>query len=142
MTRLLAALLLATAALPCGGGAQVSPFSPDTLLQPPGGPRIVILGTPGEGVAALRLAVPLHEGPAEAGAGHILRELALRRMETDGKSWDVAIRDMAAGIHSYYTTPLGVVMRQDLFGPDAIFFTPDAYDWTIRIGAQPDAKQA
>lgn len=41
----------------------------------------MILGTPGEGVAALRLAVPLREGPAEAGAGHLLRELALRRME-------------------------------------------------------------
>lgn len=82
MTRLLAALLFATAALPCGANAQVSPFAPDTLLAPPGGPRIVMLGTPGEGVAALRLSVPLREGPAEAGAGRILRELALHRMET------------------------------------------------------------
>ncbi|HKJ02815.1 MAG TPA: hypothetical protein VJ997_10185 [Longimicrobiales bacterium] len=83
MTRLLAALLLVTAAVPGGVHArQVSTFAPDTLLQPPGGPRIVLLGTPGEGVAALRLSVPMREGPAEAGAGQILRALALRRMET------------------------------------------------------------
>lgn len=82
MTRLLAALLVATAALPGGTRVQASPFAPDTVLQPPGGPRIVMLGTPGEGVAALRLAVPLREGPTEAGAGQILRELALHRMET------------------------------------------------------------
>lgn len=82
MTRLLAALVLTTAALPGGARAQTSPFAPDTVLQPSGGPRIVMLGTPGEGVAALRLAVPLREGPAEVGAGQILRELALHRMET------------------------------------------------------------
>ncbi|HSG07658.1 MAG TPA: hypothetical protein VLA36_04860 [Longimicrobiales bacterium] len=82
MTRFLSALLVATAALPGGAAAQMSPFAPDTLLRPSGGPRIVMLGTPGEGVAALRLAVPLREGPAEAGAGEILRDLAVHRMET------------------------------------------------------------
>ena len=82
MTRLLAALLVATASVPFGARAQVAPFTPDTLLAPPGGPRIVLLSTPGEGVAALRLSVPLREGPVEAGAGQILRQLALHRMET------------------------------------------------------------
>jgi len=81
MPRLLAFLVL-TAVLPGGAYAQASPFAPDTLLEPPGGPRIVMLNTHGEGVAALRLAVPLREGAVEAGAGRILRELALQRMET------------------------------------------------------------
>jgi predicted Zn-dependent peptidase len=82
MTRLIGALLLATAILPHGALAQSSAFAPDTVLMPTGGPRILVLGTPGEGVAALRLAVPLTEGRAEAGAGQILRALALHHMET------------------------------------------------------------
>lgn len=59
-----------------------SPLVPDTVLAPPEGPRIVLLTSPGEGVAALRLAVPLRESPAEAGAGRLLRDLALERMRT------------------------------------------------------------
>lgn len=58
---------------------------------------------------------------------------ALRAMEDGGKPWDVAVRDLAAAIHSYYTTPLGMVMRQDLFGEDTIFITPDAYTWIERL---------
>ena len=60
---------------------NVSPFAPDTVVQPPGGPRIVIFGADQGGVAVLRLSVPLVEGPAEAGAGRMLAELALERME-------------------------------------------------------------
>lgn len=60
--------------------AATGPLTPDTVLTPPDGPRLVVLGTPGSGVAALRLHVPLVEGPAEAGAGSLIRELALDRM--------------------------------------------------------------
>ena len=89
MTRILGALLLLTA-LPVGVGGQVledrsaggSAFLPDTILTAPGGPRVVVLETPGEGVAALRLSVPFRESPMEAGAGQILRDMALHRMET------------------------------------------------------------
>lgn len=67
---------------------------------------------------------------------------ALRKLEDAGQSWDAAVRELAATIHSYYTTPLGIVLRQDLFGPEAIFFTPDAREWTA--GMKPttdDAKE-
>ncbi len=67
--------------------------------------------------------------------------LALRALEDGGKSWDVAIRDLAAGIHSYYTTPLGVVLRQNLFGEQTVFIMPDAHEWTARLRAAPTAKK-
>lgn len=54
---------------------------------------------------------------------------ALRKMEKEGKSWAGAIRDLAGYIHSYFTTPLGIIMRRDLFGQNAIFVSPDALDW-------------
>jgi predicted Zn-dependent peptidase len=83
--RLVRAAILAGALLPQAAGAQVaaaSPLAPDTVLEPAGGPRIVLLASPGVGVAALRLAVPLREGAAEAGAGRLLRDLALERMRS------------------------------------------------------------
>lgn len=55
---------------------------------------------------------------------------ALRELENRGTTWDAAIRELAGGMHSYYTTPLGVVMRQDLFGDQVVFISPDAYEWT------------
>jgi hypothetical protein len=66
---------------------------------------------------------------------------ALRALENGGKSWDVAIRDLAASIHSYYTTPLGILMRQELFEEQAVFITPDAREWTRRLRAAPAAKE-
>jgi hypothetical protein len=93
MIRSFAAVLIATAATAAplrgqapdttsgGAAAPRSPFLPDTVLTPPGGPRALLLGAPRQGVAALRLAVPLTEGPVEAGAAAVLRDLALERME-------------------------------------------------------------
>jgi len=54
----------------------------------------------------------------------------LRSIQQAGRTWEAALRELAAAIHSYYTTPLGIVMRQDLFGEAAVFVTPDAYEWT------------
>jgi hypothetical protein len=54
---------------------------------------------------------------------------ALRNLEMQGRTWEAAILSLAATIHSYYTTPLGIVMRHDLFGEQAVFFTPDALEW-------------
>lgn len=88
MLPILAALSLTAGAAqiagppPGSGSVQTDPFRPDTVLTPPAGPRIVLLGAPSGGVAALRLAVPLTESPAEAGVGMILRDLALARMES------------------------------------------------------------
>ncbi len=54
---------------------------------------------------------------------------ALRSLEGQGKRWDIAIHELAGTIHSYFTTPLGMVMRADLFGDGAIFVSPDAQEW-------------
>ena len=51
---------------------------------------------------------------------------ALRKVEDSGRSWQHAISDYAAYIHNYYTTPLGVLLRRDLFGEDSHFVTPAA----------------
>jgi hypothetical protein len=58
--------------------------------------------------------------------------LRLRALEDSGKSWDAAIHELAVQIHSYFTTPLGIVMRQDMFGDEVVFITPDAYEWTAK----------
>ncbi len=50
----------------------------------------------------------------------------LRKLEDTGRSWAQAIAEYAAYMHNYYTTPLGVVMRRDLFGDDCHFVTPAA----------------
>ena len=54
---------------------------PDTVLVVAGGPRVVLVNSLAGGIAALRLSVPLVEGPAEAGAGMALLDLALERMQ-------------------------------------------------------------
>jgi hypothetical protein len=53
----------------------------------------------------------------------------LRKIEGEGKPWITATRDYAGYIHAYYTTPLGIVMRRDLFGEAAVFLSPDAAEW-------------
>lgn len=51
---------------------------------------------------------------------------ALRKAEDSGRTWAQAIAEYAAYIHNYYTMPLGVVMRRDLFGDESHFVTPAA----------------
>lgn len=51
---------------------------------------------------------------------------ALRRMEDSGKPWTQALLEYSTYIHNYYTTPLGVVLRRDLFGDSSHFVTPSA----------------
>lgn len=68
--------------VPSGAIPARSSLAPDSVILSQDGPRIVLLATPGEGVAALRLSVPLMEGRAEAGAGFVLRDLAVDRMRS------------------------------------------------------------
>ncbi|MCK6457850.1 MAG: hypothetical protein L6Q92_15130 [Phycisphaerae bacterium] len=49
---------------------------------------------------------------------------ALREAEARGKTWAKAIDDYAGAIHAYYTTPLGILIRRDLFGDSAHFISP------------------
>ena len=51
---------------------------------------------------------------------------ALRKNEDNGHSWEYAINEYAAYTHNYYTMPLGVVLRRDLFGEAGHFVTPAA----------------
>ena len=60
---------------------------------------------------------------------------ALRAMEAAGKPWSVAISELAGQMHSYFTTPLGIVLRRDLFGDNSVFITPIAYEWIRRRDA-------
>jgi hypothetical protein len=62
---------------------------------------------------------------------------ALRASEGRGLSREAAAVGLAEAIHSYYTTPLGIVMRQDLFGSQAVFLTPDAYEWADQTRGRP-----
>jgi hypothetical protein len=51
---------------------------------------------------------------------------ALRKAEDGGRSWQQAIEEYGAYAHNYYTMPLGVVLRKDLFGEASHFVTPAA----------------
>lgn len=64
---------------------------------------------------------------------------ALRKMEGEGKTWATALRDLAGYIHAYFTTPLGIVMRRDLFGDAVVFLSPDADDWVQRAVGEAGA---
>ena len=46
---------------------------------------------------------------------------ALHKIQNTGQTSSQALLDYAAYIHNYYTMPLGVVMRKDLFGNEAHF---------------------
>jgi hypothetical protein len=65
---------------------------------------------------------------------------ALRALENAGQKWEAALQELAAAMHSYFTTPLGMVMRQDLFGSDAVFITPDAHTWTAQLKGRPATR--
>ncbi len=56
---------------------------------------------------------------------------ALRALEDSGRDWQSAIEEYASYIHNYYTTPLGVVIRRDIFGKASHFITPHAGDESI-----------
>jgi len=51
---------------------------------------------------------------------------ALRKIEESGQSWNYALSEYATYTHNYYTMPLGVILRKDLFGKDSHFVTPAA----------------
>jgi hypothetical protein len=67
---------------------------------------------------------------------------ALRKVEESGKTWQHAIAEYATYIHNYYTMPLGVVLRKDLFGEDSHFVTPPAGRTGWSIGAARDEGAA
>lgn len=50
-----------------------------SVLNPPGGPRVIRLSAPGSRLTTLRLSIPVEEGPAEAGTAQVLTLLGLER---------------------------------------------------------------
>lgn len=64
----------------------------------------------------------------------------LRDLEKQGKDWTAGINELASAIHSYYTTPLGMVLRRDLFADDVAFLAPgDAAQWIQQTEETGDA---
>jgi len=63
---------------------------------------------------------------------------ALRAAEDAGRTWDQAIIEYAASTHAYYTTPLGLLIRRDLFGDGAHFISPLAIQ--LVDGVDPAAR--
>ncbi len=61
----------------------------------------------------------------------------LRTAEETGRTWDQAVAEYAASIHAYYTTPLGMLIRRDLFGDAAQFITPDAQRFLGAVSTRP-----
>lgn len=59
--------------------AATASLRPDSVLTPPGGPKLIRLTAPGSGLTTLRLSVRVDETVAEAGAGQILVLLGLER---------------------------------------------------------------
>lgn len=55
-------------------------LDPDTVIGPPGGPRVVFVRTSGSPAAAIRLSIPIFEREPEAGAARLIQHLALRRL--------------------------------------------------------------
>ncbi|MDX2200505.1 MAG: hypothetical protein SF069_16240 [Phycisphaerae bacterium] len=48
---------------------------------------------------------------------------AIEDLERRGRERSLALRELASRIHSYYTTPLGVLLRRELFGDQAVFLS-------------------
>ncbi len=91
MRRLLSLALLAS--VHAQASAQdVDALRPDTVLEAPGRPRLVVLRSATAGIAALRLSVPLAEHASEAGAGAALAALAAERMEGPARQVGALIR--------------------------------------------------
>jgi predicted Zn-dependent peptidase len=72
--------------VPSAPGAGEAPedrtFLPDSVLDLDGGPWIAFFQTGSDDVLALRVSIPLTEGPEEAGAGSLIRTLAEERMQS------------------------------------------------------------
>lgn len=67
-------------------------FLPDTVLTPPGGPRIIRLPSPGSGLAALRLSIAVKETPVETSTAAILHTLGLEQARAAARPLGVRVR--------------------------------------------------
>jgi hypothetical protein len=67
---------------------------------------------------------------------------ALLAMERAGKPWMAAVRDLAGYTHAYFTTPLGIVIRGDMFEDEAVFLSPEATQWVRRRPKPPAVTTA
>lgn len=55
-------------------------LTPDTILEPPGGPSIAFFSTGSSEVVSIRVSIPFEEAIEDAGAGQLLRIMAQERM--------------------------------------------------------------
>ena len=105
--------------------AATEPLRPDTVLDPPGGPRLIRLPAPSSGLTALRLSIPVEEAAVEAGAAAILHMLGLEqaraaarplgvRVEGSRTPWDIAYTVVGPSEEFDY---LAYVLRQAVAEP-------------------------
>jgi predicted Zn-dependent peptidase len=104
-----------------------SVFRPEAELHLPGYPRLALYRTGSDDVLTLRLAVPLEEGPEEAGAGQLLRQLAQNRMDVLASRVGAQVRVTRHGTSLVYEVTgatadldfLAWILREGLQAPDA-----------------------
>ena len=72
--------------------SAIEVLRPDTVLDPPGGPRLIRLPAPGSGLTAIRLSIPVEEAPVEASAAAILHTLGLERARLAARPLGVSVR--------------------------------------------------
>src|SRR5688572_28219387 len=60
---------------------RLDPFTPESVITVPNGPRIVKLPSQGSPIVAIRLSIPVTESLNEAGAAKLLQVLATQRLE-------------------------------------------------------------
>lgn len=60
---------------------QADLLTPDTVLQPPGGPMLAFFAVGSSEVVSIRVSVPFEEAVEDAGAGQLLRIQAQERMD-------------------------------------------------------------
>lgn len=95
--------------------AQASPFTPDTMLTPSGGPRVLFLRSPAPRVVAFRLSVPVDEAPGEVGAARLLGALALQRLRTLARPFGAQV-DVARTPWGLAYSVAGPVAELELLG--------------------------
>lgn len=106
--------------------APAQALRPDTVLAPPGGPRVVLVYAPGSPAAAIRASVRVLEAPGEAGAARLLQHLALRRLQGRAaalgaefearRTPDAAVYSVSGAVADF--EHLASLIRGALAGPD------------------------
>jgi len=112
---------------PASLSARDDILTPDTVLQPPGGPSLAFFAVGSSEVVSIRVSVPFQEAVEDAGAGQLLRIQAQERMDQLAARVGVraeAHRTPRALVYQVSGTVddldfMGWILREALAPPDA-----------------------